>query len=236
MKYKKPHNKNKPHNISGNERMDKEEVNTDIHIEEYDEEYEEASDGKEAYNNISGNDKDIIFHNVISEKKQLDDEKGKEAEDDSGSENDTPQESVQTSALFDSIMSDNRVIAALGGAILLFIGSYLSFWGVKGDVGKLSQGNLFTGYMAGGIFGKLCVLAAAVAAVLVCIRVYKAAWYVLIISAISYIIQVLLIMVNGKNVLGSGMEISLYPGFGSIVCLAGIVIMLIFIKKLSEKQ
>ena len=205
MKYKKPHNKNKPHNISDNERMDKEEVNTDIHIEEYDEEYEEASDGKEA-------------------------------EDDSGSENDTPQESVQTSALFDSIMSDNRVIAALGGAILLFIGSYLSFWGVKGDVGKLSQGNLFTGYMAGGIFGKLCVLAAAVAAVLVCIRVYKAAWYVLLISAISYIIQVLLIMVNGKNVLGSGMEISLYPGFGSIVCLAGIVIMLIFIKKLSEKQ
>lgn len=152
------------------------------------------------------------------------------------SDNDTLQESVQTSALFDSIMSDNRVIAALGGAILLFIGSYLSFWGVKGDVGKLSQGNLFTGYMAGGIFGKLCVLAAAVAAVLVCIRVYKAAWYVLLISAISYIIQVLLIMVNGKNVLGSGMEISLYPGFGSIVCLAGIVIMLIFIKKLSEKQ
>ena len=202
----------------------------------YDEEYEEASDGKEVYNNISGNDKDIIFHNVISEKKQLDDEKEKEAEDGSGSENDTPQESVQTSALFDSIMSDNRVIAALGGAILLFIGSYLSFWGVKGDVGKLSQGNLFTGYMAGGIFGKLCVLAAAVAAVLVCIRVYKAAWYVLLISAISYIIQVLLIMVNGKNVLGSGMEISLYPGFGSIVCLAGIVIMLIFIKKLSEKQ
>ena len=230
MKYKRPHNKNKPHNISDNERMDKEEVNTDIHIEEYDEEYEEASDGKEAYNNISDN------HNVISEKKQLDDEKRKEAEDDSGSENDTPQESVQTSALFDSIMSDNRVIAALGGAILLFIGSYLSFWGVKGDVGKLSQGNLFTGYMAGGIFGKLCVLAAAVAAVLVCIRVYKAAWYVLLISAISYIIQVLLIMVNGKNVLGSGMEISLYPGFGSIVCLAGIVIMLIFIKKLSEKQ
>ena len=226
MKYKKPHNKNKPHNISDNERMDKEEVNTDIHIEEYDEEYEEASDGKEAYNNISDNDKDIIFHNVISEKKQLDDEKRKE----------TPQESVQTSALFDSIMSDNRVIAALGGAILLFIGSYLSFWGVKGDVGKLSQGNLFTGYMAGGIFGKLCVLAAAVAAVLVCIRVYKAAWYVLLISAISYIIQVLLIMVNGKNVLGNSMEISLYPGFGSIVCLAGIVIMLIFIKKLSEKQ
>ena len=90
--------------------------------------------------------------------------------------------------------------------------------------------------MAGGIFGKLCVLAAAVAAVLVCIRVYKAAWYVLLISAISYIIQVLLIMVNGKNVLGNSMEISLYPGFGSIVCLAGIVIMLIFIKKLSEKQ
>jgi hypothetical protein len=43
-------------------------------------------------------------------------------------------------------------------------------------------------------------------------------------------------MVNGKNVLGNSMEISLYPGFGSIVCLAGIVIMLIFIKKLSEKQ
>lgn len=146
----------------------------------------------------------------------------------------TEEEVAESSAIFDSIMSDNRVIAALGGAILLFIGSYLSFWGVKGDVGKISQGNLFTGYMAGGLFGKLCIIAAAIAAVLVCIRIYKAAWYVQLVSAISYVVQVLLIIINGKNVLGSDIIVSIYPGFGSIICLAGVVIMLIFIRKLGN--
>ena len=131
-------------------------------------------------------------------------------------------------------MSDNRVIAALGGAILLFIGSYLSFWGVIADTVKISQGNLFTGYMFGGIFGKLCVILAAVSAVLVCIRVYKAAWYFNIVSFISYIVQVLLIVFTGKNVLGADVKVTMYPAFGSIICLIGLIIMTVFIRKLSN--
>jgi hypothetical protein len=144
------------------------------------------------------------------------------------------EENTQTSAIFDSIMSDNRVIAALGGAILLFIGSYLSFWGVIADTVKISQGNLFTGYMFGGIFGKLCVILAAVSAVLVCIRVYKAAWYFNIVSFISYIVQVLLIVFTGKNVLGADVKVTMYPAFGSIICLIGLIIMTVFIRKLSN--
>ncbi len=154
--------------------------------------------------------------------------------DSSESESSYEEEDTQTSALFDSIMSDNRVIASLGGAILLFIGSYLSFWGVISDAGKISQGNLFTGYMFGGVFGKLCVIMAAVSAVLVCIRVYKVAWYFNIGSFLAYIVQVLLIVIAGKNVLGNGVKVTLYPAFGSIICLIALIIMTVFIKKLSK--
>lgn len=230
MKYKKSDNKNKSKNITDGNGEDKTAVNAETYKEVYIESYAETSDGsdgQEAHNNVSDNNNDTS-PDII--------EQNEPVNDNSQSENDEPQEPVQTSALLDSIMSDNSVIAALGGAILLFIGSYLSFWGIKGDIGKISQGNLFTGYMAGGMFGKLCVLAAAVAAVLICIRIYKAAWYVQLLSALSYIVQVVLIIVNGRNVLGSGTDVSIYPGFGSIVCLAGIVIMIIFIKKLNGKK
>lgn len=176
--------------------------------------------------------KENVINNITDNEKHVDDNVSSNSDSDYEDE----EENTQTSAIFDSIMSDNRVIAVLGGAVLLFIGSYLSFWGVISDSGKISQGNLFTGYMLGGMFGKLCVITAAVMSVLVCIRIYKVAWYINIASFVSYIVQVLLIIITGKNVLGSGVKVSIYPGFGSIICLIGLVIMTIFMKKLNTSN
>ena len=53
-------------------------------------------------------------------------------------------------------------------------------------------------------------------------------------SFISYIVQVLLIVFTGKNVLGADVKVTMYPAFGSIICLIGLIIMTVFIRKLSN--
>ena len=55
-----------------------------------------------------------------------------------------------------------------------------------------------------------------------------------IVSFISYIVQVLLIVFTGKNVLGADVKVTMYPAFGSIICLIGLIIMTVFIRKLSN--
>ena len=143
------------------------------------------------------------------------------------------EEVIPTNQVLDSIMSDKRKILTIVGAFLLLAGSYLSFWGVySSEYGRMSQGNLFGGYMVGGILGKICVLAAMVSAVLVCMNMFRFAWYSELVSVAAFALQVLMVLIFGWGILGSAVKVMLYPGLGSFICIAGIIIMVIYIRKL----
>ncbi|GEM_PF-5660323 len=145
------------------------------------------------------------------------------------------EEQVQTSAFLDELMSDGRKIAALLGAILFFSGCYLSFWGVMSDEGRLSQGSLFAGYMCDGLFGKLCFVLVLCAGISICIRRNQIAWYMQLGSVAAMLVQIVLIIGFGANVTeAAGAHV--YPGLGSLICVLGEGIMVIFIRRLNTNK
>ena len=142
---------------------------------------------------------------------------------------------IQTSAVLDSLMSDKRKILAITGVFILFVGSYFNFWGLYSSTyGRMSQGDLLGGYMFGGLFGKLCVVAAIASVVCICLNLFAYAWDCVLVSFAAFVIQALLIAIFGWKSLGSAVSCIVYPGLGSLICLIGLVLMILYTNKLNN--
>lgn len=150
---------------------------------------------------------------------------------------DTQEEEMETSELLDALMEDKRKILGMAGALLFIVGSYFNLWGLyHKDLGIMSQGNLFGGFMAGGIFGKISVFAAFAILVLICVNRCVYAWYVAVLSAASFLVQVLIILIAGRNNLGTGISGIVIPGVGFFLCIAGLVMSFVFIRQLHQSE
>lgn len=146
-------------------------------------------------------------------------------------------EQPQTNAVLDLLMSDPRRVFSVAGAFILFVGSYCNFWGIYSEeLGHSSQGNLFTGYLLGGLFGKLCVAGAFAVVILICLGLVHFAWYGALASLAAFAVQTVLVAVFGWNVFGDAARGSLYPGLGSFISLAGLAVMLYFSWKLHGER
>lgn len=139
---------------------------------------------------------------------------------------------MRTNVVLDLLMSDQRRVLALVGAFVLFVGSYCNFWGTYSEAfGRNSRGNLFTGFLCGGIFGKLCVIGAFAVAALICLGLSAYAWYAALASMVFFAVQTVLVAGWGTTV-AEGTDAVLYPGLGSFISLAGLAVMLIYTWKL----
>lgn len=144
-----------------------------------------------------------------------------------------PKEQPQTNAVLDLLMSDPHRVFSVTGAFVLFVGSYCNFWGIYSEeLGRSSQGNLFTGYLLGGFFGKLCVAGAFAVVILICLGLVRFAWYGALLSLAAFVVQAGLVAVLGWNVFEDAARGSLYPGLGCFISLAGLAVMLYFSWKL----
>lgn len=137
-----------------------------------------------------------------------------------------------TNSIIDSILEDSDKCIILAAAFVLFLGSFLEFWGVNTEAGKISQDSLFQGFLLGGIFGKVCVILEVLSVIAVCINIVKYGWYCSLISAAAFVIQALLVIIRGKASAGG----NIYFGFGFFISLAAVVIEVIIIRKIKLKQ
>jgi hypothetical protein len=88
--------------------------------------------------------------------------------------------------------------------------------------------------MFGGLFGKLCVVAAIVSVVCICLNLFAFAWDCVLVSLAAFMIQALLIAIFGWKSLGSAISCVVYPGLGSLICLIGMVMMILYTNKLNN--
>jgi hypothetical protein len=136
---------------------------------------------------------------------------------------------MNTNAILDSLLSDKSKVITIVGVFILFLGSYLSFWGVNVDgYGRMSQGNLLSGYMLGGMIGKLCIIVAVASTCCICFNKFTYAWYGMLVSTFLFVLQSVIIAIFGTKCMEDGVKCHVYPGMGSFICVIGIMIMLYF--------
>jgi len=120
---------------------------------------------------------------------------------------------------------DRTVKFAIIGIIISFFGSFFNFWGIKVDgIGKLDNGNLFDGYSLGGILGIIFIFSVIITLVFIYFNFKKYILIANLVSVIAFLLQVIIILIQGKRSFEGNFNTSIYFSSGFYICLCGIII------------